>query len=152
MINLLECKYIASFYWEADKGEIYIQEEVKMACFIAPAAEAVVTVVASKVVEKKEVSVDHVKVPFSKKLKWLTNMLTGGSVLLAFEHLWHGEITPWAPFLTAAATAEDTAEMLQEIATTGVGMAALITCVWGGMLVVSRMLEKKSETEASVEN
>jgi len=36
-------------------------------------------------------------------LGWLTNMLWGGSLLLAFEHVWHGEETPWFPFLTAAA-------------------------------------------------
>lgn len=123
-----------------------------MACFLAPATEAIVTVVTSKVIEKKEnKEMDSVKVPFSKKVKWLTNMLWGGSALLAFEHLWHGEITPWMPFLTAAATPADAAEMLQEIATTGVSMAALITCVWAGMLVVSKVMEKKASAEEVTE-
>lgn len=69
----------------------------------------------------------------------------GGSALLAFEHVWHGEITPWFPFLTAAGNPADAAEMLQEMATAGVGMAALCTAVWGVMLVVSARIEKRKE-------
>lgn len=123
-----------------------------MACFVAPAVEAVVTVVTAKVVEKKDNhEIETVKIPFSKKLKWLSNMLLGGSALLAFEHVWHGEITPWMPFLTAMNSAEDTAAMLQEIGTTGVGMALLITCVWGGMVAVSNIMEKKAAKETAVE-
>ena len=81
-----------------------------MACFIVPVTEAVVTTIAGKVLEskKKEVqeadaqqSTIEVKIPFARKLKWLTNLLWGGSALLAFEHFWHGEIVPFFPFLTA---------------------------------------------------
>ena len=127
-----------------------------MACFLVSAAEAVVTTVVTHVVEKKEkaeeikVSVDHkevpteVKVPFSKKLKWLNNMLWGGSALLAFEHVWHGEVVPWFPVLTAASNPEDAAEMLHEMSTVGVAMAVLVTLVWTGMLVVSSVLEKRA--------
>ena len=127
-----------------------------MACFLVPTTEAVVTTIITKVVEarEKKAGTEHVgeselkevKTPFSKKLKWLNGMLWGGSVLLAFEHLWHGEITPFFPFLTAAADPADAAEMLHEMATSGVAMAALVTLVWGGVVIVSNVLEKRANT------
>ncbi len=134
-----------------------------MACFLVPAAEAVAATIAVKVIEKKEktapavVSADSKpdtpeKLPFSRKLKWLTNLLWGGSVLLAFEHVWHGEVVPWFPFLTAAGNPEDAAEMLHEMATAGVSMAVLVTVIWLVMLGVAGAIERRpaaprSETE-----
>lgn len=126
-----------------------------MACFLVPAAEAVVTTVATKVMQKKEneVSVEKASgaaldvkthtLPFSDKMKWLNRMLWGGSALLAFEHLWHGEVIPYFPFLTAAYSAENTAEMLREMSTVGVSMAVLVTGVWAAMVAVSRVIEKR---------
>lgn len=124
-----------------------------MACFIVPGTEAVVTTVVTKVVEKKEAkngenssSFDGEK--FSKKLKRLNNLLWGGSFLLAFEHLWHGEISLAFPFLTAMKSAEDASVMLHEMSTVGVGMAALITAIWGASLVVVKAIDsKKAEDE-----
>ena len=90
-----------------------------MACFLVPAAEAVVTTVATKIIEKKEltevneVTISENKEKLSTKLHRLNNLLWGGSVLLAFEHVWHGEVTPFFPFLTAAANHEDAMEMLE---------------------------------------
>ena len=127
-----------------------------MACFVVPAAEAIVTTIVRKVAEKKEkqpaeaeILLDGVpekvsRIPFSRKLKWLTNLLWGGSALLAFEHVWHGEVVPWFPFLTAAANPEDAAEMLHEMATVGVSMAALVTLTWLVMLAVSAVIEKRA--------
>lgn len=134
-----------------------------MGCFLVPAAEAVITTAASKVIKSKEsapetvhVSLDDtsvteaVKIPFSKKLKWLNNMLWGGSALLAFEHVWHGEVTPQFPFLTAADNTATASEMFREISTVGVAMAVLITAVWAGMLVVSNVIEKKAIKSAEL--
>jgi hypothetical protein len=122
-----------------------------MACFLVPATEAIVTTVATKVIQKKELAdgtdVTEVKLPFSRKLKWLSNMLWGGSALLAFEHLWHGEIAPWFPFLTATTTEAGTAEMLHEMMTAGVAMAVLVTAVWLGMVAVSSFMEKRQAKE-----
>ena len=113
-----------------------------MACFLVPATEAVVTTIAAKCMESKnakpelaEVQFDRSefetaeRIPFVKKLKWLNHMLWGGSALLAFEHVWHGEVTPWFPFLTAAANPADAVEMLHEMSTAGVSMAVLVTVV-----------------------
>ena len=125
-----------------------------MACFLVSAAEAAVV----KAVEKHEEKVEaqaavsesavneaevEPKIPMSRKLKWLTRLLIGGAVLLAFEHVWHGEVVPWFPFLTAMSDPADTAEMLHEMATVGVSMAVLITAVWFVMCKVADALVKK---------
>ncbi len=134
-----------------------------MACFVVPAAEAVVTTVVTKVMQSKEsspetvrISLDDstvteaVKTPFSQKLKWLNNLLWGGSALLAFEHIWHGEVIPWFPFLTAAGNPADAAEMLHEMSTVGVTMAVLVTAVWGGIVAISSAIEKRAVKSAKL--
>lgn len=126
-----------------------------MACFLVPAAEAVVTTLAAKLLKSREKarnveirlpdgSVETAtRVPFSTKLGWLNKLLWGGSALLAFEHVWHGEIVPFFPFLTAVRDGE-TSEMLAEMGSAGVMMAALVTVVWFGMLAVSAMVERRA--------
>ena len=126
-----------------------------MACFLVPAAEAVITTTVAKVIKSREKE-ETVKLPladgsaqevtkisFSTKLGWLNKLLWGGSALLAFEHVWHGEVVPFFPFLTAVRTG-DTAEMLAEMGSAGVTMAVLVTAVWVGMLVVSSIVEKRA--------
>ena len=128
-----------------------------MACFAVPVAEAVAVSAAYFVVKSKEkkyslqrenggshLESEH-KCEFSKKLSWLIKLLFGGSFLLAFEHLWHGEVVPWAPFLTAAADPADRAQMLHEMSTVGVAMALSVTALWAVMVAVSYALEKKDE-------
>lgn len=126
-----------------------------MACFLVPAAEAVITTAAAKAVRSSEkheetgISGVHgtveeaVRIPFSEKLGWLNRMLWGGSALLAFEHVWHGEVVPFFPFLTAVENGE-TAGMLAEMGSTGVMMAVTVTAVWGCMLAVSAVIEKRA--------
>ena len=132
-----------------------------MACFLVPTAEAIVTTVITKAAKDEkdytDVSVETgaeapakpVKMSFVRKLRWLSNMLWGGAVLLCFEHLWHGEVVPFPPFLTAASDPADTAVMLHEMSTVGVCMAALITAVWVGMVIVSSVIESRAEKEVS---
>lgn len=116
-----------------------------MACFLVPAAEAVVTTITKKIISENETenASENQKISFSEKLGWLNKMLWGGSALLAFEHLWHGEITPFFPFLTNAANAADRAVMLHEMATSGTGMALVVTAAWFGMVSVVSSWEKK---------
>ena len=124
-----------------------------MACFLVPTTEAIVTTIVEKNVEAHEKKGENEvqtlqsqsKLPFSRKLKWLNTMLWGGAVLLAFEHVWHGEVVPFFPFLTAASNPSDAAEMLHEMSTTGVLMAVLVTVVWIGMVAVSNIIEKRTE-------
>ena len=108
-----------------------------MACFVVPATEAIVTTIA-----KKKTSGEAVKSPFVKKLGWLNNMLWGGSALLAFEHVWHGELTLWFPFLTNAANKADAVVMLKEMATSGVAMAVAVTALWAGIVAVAHSSKK----------
>ncbi len=120
-----------------------------MACFTAPLAEAIIATVASKALDKKEkksTEKDNT-IPFSRKLRWLSNLQFGGAALLMFEHIWHGEITAWFPFLTSMTNRADTISMLQEIATVGVAMSVLCTAIWGVMLLVSKMIEKRADKE-----
>ena len=126
-----------------------------MACLLIPAAEAVITTVAAKIIKSREKdesaalslsdgSVQAVaKIKFSTKLGWLNKLLWGGSALLAFEHIWHGEVVPFFPFLTAVENGE-VAEMLAEMGSTGVMMSVVVTAVWMGMLAVSSVLEKRA--------
>ena len=125
-----------------------------MACFVVPVAEAIVTSVATHILESKEnksekITPDNVR--FSRKLKWLSKLLWGGSLLLVFEHIWHGEIKPFFPFLTAAESPESFTAMLNEISTVGVGMALTVTTVWIGMLIISGITEKQQKKISEVE-
>lgn len=133
-----------------------------MACFLVPATEAIVTTIATKVMKSKEKeetvkvsfhegSVEEAtKIQFSTKLGWLNKLLWGGSALLAFEHVWHGEVVPFFPFLTAVQNGE-ASEMLAEMGSAGVMMALLVTAIWGGMLVVSSVAEKKAMHASDIE-
>lgn len=128
-----------------------------MACFLVPVAEAVVVTTAAQIVKKSEskkveckltdcavtVEEESVNLPMSRKLMLLSYLLWGGALLLCFEHLWHGEIVPWFPFLTAAQNPEDAALMLHEMSTVGVSMAVIVTGVWGIMMGVVRRMTKK---------
>ena len=134
-----------------------------MACFTVPATEAIITTVAEKIIKSKEKkqalsgavntkadeNTESTKINFSTKLGWLNKMLWGGSALLAFEHVWHGEVVPFFPFLTAVKDGEVT-EMLHEMATAGVSMALLVTAVWGVMVGITSLYEKNSNEKPDI--
>jgi hypothetical protein len=151
-----------------------------MACFLVPAAEAIITTaVAARVAKAEEAMAPPAalgapagaptgvspggaaigvhspgtpapgavegaapmpmggRIPWKRKLSWLNGMLWGGSILLLLEHIRHGEVVLYPPFLTAMHSPADTAAMLREMATTGVGMAVLVTAVWGVMALAA---------------
>ncbi len=121
-----------------------------MACFLAPMGEAVVTTVVQKVVERKEKSTgaataERKKGKWSQRLGWLNNMLWGGCFLLALEHIWHGEVVPWPPFLTAMETPGETSTMLHEIATYGITMAVVVTVIWAGIVIVAELRSRRED-------
>ena len=132
-----------------------------MACFLVSAAEALVVIGIEKAEESKEkaqiesgkidAAVEPEKIPLSRKLKWLTWMLWGGAILLCYEHVWHGEVVPWFPFLTAMNDPGDTAEMLHEMATVGVTMAVIITLTWFVMCKVSDAIMARKPDAAAQE-
>ena len=105
--------------------------------------------------EGKDSSLKHsgreVELSLRKKLHLLSNFLFSGSILLVFEHFWHGEIVPFFPFLTGARSPEDTYTMLQEMSTVGVSMALLITVIWAiYCFVLERKLQKEGGRNASI--
>ena len=116
-----------------------------MACFVVPAAEAIIVTAAYFAAKKRETKIEaksfategkfenENKITWSKRLGWLLGLLWGGVLLLAFEHIWHGEVLLYPPFLSAMNSAEDTAAMLHEMATVGVSMAVFVTAVWGAV-------------------
>ena len=130
-----------------------------MACFTITAAEALVVTAAQvtvHILEKKGVikyelnedgSVKEGK--WSKKIGVLNGMLWGGSFLLALEHVFHGEVAMYPPFLTAMETPESTAETLQEMGTVGVTMAVALTAVWGIGLLIHHFLAKRKKASVA---
>jgi len=126
-----------------------------MACFLVSAVEAAVVTVVKKKAEKKEKlqetsgEVSKHAIPLSRKLSWLTSMLWGGVILLLLEHVWHGEVVPWFPFLTAMEDKSEAITMLKEMATVGVCMAVAITVIWFIMCrVAESVVRKKAEDVA----
>jgi len=95
-----------------------------MACFLVPAAVGVFTTVFRK------------QIPEKYHINWLNIMIWGSTVALLVEHIWHGEVVPWAPFLTAMSDPGDTAEMLYEMGTIGVAMAITVVAIWAAMVFV----------------
>lgn len=113
-----------------------------MACFLVPGAEAVVTTIIQKTVGKEKAE--------KLKLKWLNTMLWGGVLLLAVEHMWHGEIVLWPPFLTAMNNPADVAPMLHEMATIGTTMAVIVTLTWIVLVTFTLMLPKRTLVKEKV--
>ena len=138
-----------------------------MACFVVPMAEAIVMTIVQKSMEKKEKKSGQkqynlstqaeaqlrsgMKFSWSRKLGWLNKLLWGGVLLLAVEHVWHGEVVPWPPFLTAMNNPADIGPMLHEIATIGTGMAVFVTAAWAVFVAVVERRAKTSKIAARQE-
>ena len=127
-----------------------------MACFLVPLTEAVLSSavkgIYGKVIAKSIISEADKKLKlesFNSKVSVLQKMLYGGSFLLAIEHIYHGEVVFYPPFLTAMKDPSDTVEMLKEMSTVGVSMAVLVTAVWGIGLFVSHLLKKSKKAQLS---
>ena len=97
-----------------------------MACFVVPMTAAIVTTAVGK------------KVPEKYHLNWLNAMLWGGVTMLAVEHVTHGEIVLYPPFLTAGLP-----EVLPEMIRVGVPMALAIFLIWGVMVITAAIAGKK---------
>ena len=127
-----------------------------MACFVVSAVAAIGVGAAKYVVKhhekKNELTINEPKeykfgseVKWSKKLAYLELMLWSGSFVLAGEHVLHGEVSPYPPFLTAAGEGpEAVSEMLTEMGTVGVVMLAALVATWAiGVLVVDFLKYRK---------
>jgi len=114
-----------------------------MACFLVPAATATVTTVVCKQRKKDPKGQGHTRdqretvTPFTGKLGSLCALLWAVSAVSMFEHILHGEVVPYFPFLTAAQTPEGLQTMLFEMATEGVLMTALAVAAWACLVMLS---------------
>lgn len=104
-----------------------------MACFIAPMATGIITTIFRK------------KIPAALKIGWLNIMLWGGVAMLAIEHIAHGEVVFYPPFLTAMQNPADIPVMLQELATVGGTMTIAIVLIWAILVVISTRIPQKSK-------
>ena len=91
-----------------------------MACFIAPAAAAVVTSVIRK------------KVPAKYHIDWLLLMLWGGVLMLVVDHIASGEVVLHFPFFTAGWE-----KIWPEVLSVGLQMTVVIFVVWGAMVLLA---------------
>ena len=126
-----------------------------MACFLVSATVGIGVSVARHIVKHHENKLElegKTQLPekfgsdikWSQKLAYLELTLFSGSFLLAIEHILHGEVVPFPPFLTAASNSADLAEMLTEMGTVGVAMLAILLVAWGvGVLIADYFKFKK---------
>ena len=126
-----------------------------MACFLVSATVGIGVSVARHIVKHHEKKLElegKTQLPekfgsdikWSQKLAYLELTLFSGSFLLAIEHILHGEVVPFPPFLTAASNPADLAEMLTEMGTVGVAMLAILLVAWGvGVLIADYFKFKK---------
>ncbi|MEM0050897.1 MAG: hypothetical protein QXF42_07825 [Sulfolobales archaeon] len=101
-----------------------------MACFIVPSVLAIIVSIVRRIVKRslKELN-----------LGLLEGLLWGGAGILALEHVWHGEVVPWPPFLTAMQSPEEWVVAVHEILTVGTAMTLTTVGVWGGILLFNRL-------------
>lgn len=109
-----------------------------MACFLAPTAAAIITTVIKKKISPKY------------HPDWLIAMLWGGVIMLAVEHIAHGEVVLYPPFLTAMQNPADIPVMLQELATVGGAMTIAIVLVWAVMVLVANKTAKIREKKIQI--
>lgn len=84
-----------------------------MACFVAPAAAAMVMTAVRKKIDPR------------LHINWLLALLWGGVAWLIPEHIYHGEVVLYPPFFTKGLL-----EMLPEIIRVGVPMVIAAVLVW----------------------
>lgn len=125
-----------------------------MACFLVPLAEGIAVTTVEKLAFHSKKNTDEVR-GIKEKIGILKKMLYGGSILLAVEHIYHGELSFVPPFLTAMKSPEGTSAMFHEMMTSGVSMALLVTTAWGlgvaAIHILKKMQKKKlGKTEDSV--
>lgn len=104
-----------------------------MACFITP----LITGLLLKLIKKL------VKPTIKNDLEILEIMLITGGVILAIEHVWHGEIVPYPPFLTAMQNPSDIPVLLREISVVGGSMTIATAVTWFSIISLKEKLKEK---------
>ena len=105
-----------------------------MACFLVPMTLGIITILARKTFPKK------------MHIDWLNMILWGAVIMLAVEHIAHGEIIPYPPFLTAGLL-----EVIPEVMAVGVPMTIFSTSAWGTMVVINEIVMSKKVMEVKAQ-
>ncbi|MEM1526219.1 MAG: hypothetical protein QW775_03300 [Ignisphaera sp.] len=111
-----------------------------MACFITPLAVGIILGILGK----------RFKGYSRLKLGILVYLLIGGALVLAVEHLWHGEVVLYPPFLTAMQNPEDVPTLLHEVSVVGSSMTFGTAILWLSLLHISKKIEIKSKSMVRV--
>lgn len=106
----------------------------QVACFITPLATGLLVELLKRYVKT-----------WRGRLSLLSKMLLGGSFILALEHVWHGEVVPYPPFLTAMSNPADIPVMLGEMAVVGTSMVLATVATWAIVLHVGAKLKTTVE-------
>jgi len=104
-----------------------------MACFITPLIIGVVLTIIRKLWRGAE----------KFRLDILLYLMLGGALVLVAEHVWHGEVVPWPPFLTAMQSPEDILVIISEMTRVGGTMTIAVTGAWLLLLGFTRKLQVK---------
>ncbi|MEX2750765.1 MAG: hypothetical protein Q6366_002655 [Candidatus Freyarchaeota archaeon] len=96
-----------------------------MACFLIPMGLGIITTLFRKMFPK------------NWHIDWLNAMLWGAVAMFALEHIAHGEIVPYPPFLTAGLP-----EVLPEMMSIGIPMSIFSVSAWGGMVLITERLKQ----------
>lgn len=102
-----------------------------MACFLVPGAAGLVTTALRR------------KFPRDYHPEWLNSMLWGGVAMLAVEHIAHGEVVPYPPFLTALKNPAEIGVMVKEMMRVGGAMTLAIFGMWLVMVAIAKKLSAK---------
>ena len=94
-----------------------------MACFLVPMALGIITALLRN------------RFPESYRINVLNLLLWGGVVALAAEHVLHGEVVPYPPFLTAGLS-----EVVPEMLMVGVPMTIAATGIWASIVLITKQL------------
>ena len=97
-----------------------------MACFLVPMGLGIITTLLSRFFPKR------------LNIQWLNAMLWGAVAMLMVEHVAHGEILPYPPFLTAGLI-----EILPEMLSVGVPMTIASASLWTSMTIMNEIMNRK---------
>lgn len=101
-----------------------------MACFFVPMGLGIITTLLSKAFPKR------------LNINWLNTILWGAVLVLMVEHIAHGEITPYPPFLTTGIF-----EILPEMISVGGPMTLFSTALWASIVTVNELISQKIKLE-----
>ena len=98
-----------------------------MACFLIPMSLGIITTLLARFFPKRW------------NINWLNAILWGAVMMLMVEHVAHGEIIPYPPFLTSGIL-----EIMPEMLSVGIPMAVFSASLWASMVAVNELMIRKT--------